>query len=361
MKYFLFLSIILLFAAQDISSKATINADPKSVSGKTNGKIPNIKDMKEALDKEPLNLKEDDTKVTPEDVEEMQKFIEGLSDTERAELENLGREIIKSMDPQELQEFAGALGISSDELLNEANKPLEKTPTESAKPVEKPIVDVKVSGSSASLKVRDTTAETVVKTLIKHLTSLQSKESEITKANKKIASHISDIAHLITHLNTIVKKSYYKQLVSEKYLDLFRLLEGLNKIVEKQEPRIVIAAQKKVDTASPYTVLNVSPTATHKEIEAAYKKLMATYSDSDDNEDTLTMQTIEEAYAEIGDEKTRKQYDREHTAQESYDQKLSGETKTALNEIATEFEKVFSREDILSSIEEFIKAFEVAV
>jgi hypothetical protein len=360
MKYFLFLSIILLFVAQDISSKATISTDPKSISGNTNGKIPNMKDMKEVLDKEPLDLKEDDGKVTPEDVEEMQKFIEGLSDTERAELENLGREIIKSMDPQELQEFAGALGISSDELLNEANKPLEKAPIEAVKPVEKPVIDVKVSGSSASLKVRDTTAETVVKTLIKHLTSLQSKESEITKANKKIASHSTDIVNLITYLNTIVKKSYYKQLVSEKYLDLFRLLEGLNKIVEKYEPRIVIAAQKKTDTTSPYAILTVSPTATHKEIETAYKNLMAKYSDSEENEDALTMQTIEEAYAEIGDEKTRKQYDREHTAQESYDQKLSGETKTALSEIATEFEKVFSREDILSSIEEFIKAFEVA-
>lgn len=93
-----------------------------------------------------------------------------------------------------------------------------------------------------------------------------------------------------------------------------------------------------------YGILGVSEHAEEKEIKAAYRKLAKQYHPDvvkDDAEKVRRMYEIQEAYACLGDEKSRKQYDKNRIKAGSKEKPSHGQEKGRTVPNMSQFEQFF--------------------
>jgi len=207
------------------------------------------------------------------------KVLEGFSQEELEELANIGEMYMKELEQQ---------GIDPMEFLFDENSPIWEKPPEQETQPEEPKKPMPLP-EPPPLKVPDEPKETKVLTLadkekikaFKHkleditekIGSLRQKAESNRALSEKLQPFdlaLSDITYFVL---TIKEDHLLRYLFEKKFESLYALLLELHQALETYEPQVYVT-EFSLEGEDPYTILDISPSASFETIYQQYQTLM---------------------------------------------------------------------------------------
>lgn len=299
--------------------------------------------------------------ISMEELQEIEKFINSLSEEEKQALEELGRQVLTEMgiNPDTLEPIPGAPQLPMPQ---PALPPVTPPQPEEVPTVETPRPEI--SGQTRQ-EIKD-----LLHSLINHLESLRLK----MRTESSFKRWAQEIDELLYFLKVINKPRHHERLAETSSTNLLQQLKILNAIISTQEPAIVVRqVQRSAD--DPYEILGVSSTATGEEIQEAFDQLAAVrnpevvrkerqaegLSDKDIEravkDARLSFEIIEDAYEKLIDPKTRADVDHEHEASHSFYKEAEQNSQRAFAQISQALSSAIYTNNLFESFEKFLQQY----
>lgn len=313
------------------------------------------------------NMPADFPQMSEKDLNEMITFLDGLSDEELKELENLGRQVLTDM------------GYDADTLepLNPNTPPLKDLFATPAQPGPAPsIPETALAIPAAEPIVNTDELEEYLKKFLQHLQATQHKTQTVLADEKKLSRWIPEMRDLNFYITIIAHSEHIKRLLAPEYAMLLKHIKDLGGALITYEPLIIAQEPIYEATDDAYEILGITAAATPEDIEAAYEKIKEKKSPESVKERMtkenaserdikravkeaqLTMSLITDAYEKLQDPKVKEQIDRERRAHTQQKGTLKQGAQKALNALSNAFSTAIYTHQLLNELEQFLKKYE---
>lgn len=294
--------------------------------------------------------------MTEEDFNRMINELSKMSDEERAELEQMGRQMLSNA------------GIDPDTgKLMEAKAPSVEAPA--TKPSEGPAsVEVKTVKVQTAENVAD-----VLSTIEKNSASLRQKAQGNGEITRRLAQWEDALNELIFYIKVINKKEHINRLTTQDFQELFNHLQLLARQLKASQPSIVLPPVASNED-NPYFIMGLAHDATQDQIKQRFKELEKQYTpatikkrmraegalSNEINREIraakLTFSLIEDAYGQLSDPKSRKLLDEKLAEKKSGT--LSKNAQQALTKTIEALSNSVYQNKLLQELQDFLKKYE---
>ena len=335
--------------------------------------------------------------ISEREIDEAIRAMEAMSPEEIAAAERMGQMIIANMTDEEFAMAAPmfeSMGLNPADVRDEARKaiaeyaaaeaamsagaplPPAAMPQEEfmrpAATAAQPKTEQPVAPAPSKTDVRQTGA--LIAGLIENLSTLQQKASSVRDIHEMVRSWLQELRELMFFLRVIDKHNYHEHLAQPQFKKLMQTLSALLGEFKRSMPELVLPDDL-TEESDPYDVLGISINASQKTIDTAYKTLA-----EKDNIEKLTTKlkneglsdkdikrqvkyaqtrfdTLEDAYEQIKDPKTRTQIDREiKKRKEILQDKIDRATK-AIRNLTEALSDAIYRNQLLQLLEQFMQSY----
>jgi len=313
------------------------------------------------------NLPPDFPQMSEKDLHEMVNFLDGLSDQELKELEDLGRQVLTDMGyDAETLEPLNPNTPSLKDLYAAQPTPVVETPTTPTAPL---VVETIVNTEEL---------EEYFTKFLKHLHTTQQKAQSPILADRKLSRWIPELRDINFYVTVIAHSEHLKRLLTPEFETMLKHIKELGLALITYEPLVRIQEPVYEVTDDSYEILGITPSASQEDIEEAYEKIKKQKSpdaikekltkeglvEKDikraTKEAQLTMSIITDAYEKLQDPKTREQVDRERLAHTQQQGSLEKGSQKALDSLTNAISTAIYTHQLIDELEQFLKKYEPA-